>query len=97
MASMETKQSPRRYVFDEPAYYRIQVCGGPARSRVSRLGGMEIVAETIEQGSCLTTLFGELADQAALAGVLNQLYAMHLTVESVVRTRVDGNDASCGR
>ena len=88
---MGTALSARRYVFDEPACYRIRFCGGLERSRVWQLGGMEIVAETDEQGSRITTIFGELADQAALTGVLNQIYAMHLTVESVMRISVDGH------
>ena len=33
----------------------------------------------------VTTLLGELADQAALAGVLNTLYELHLPVLSVER------------
>ena len=33
----------------------------------------------------MTTLFGELSDQAALAGVLNTLYELHLPVFSVER------------
>jgi hypothetical protein len=32
----------------------------------------------------VTTLKGELGDQAALAGVLNTLYELHLTVLSVL-------------
>jgi hypothetical protein len=33
----------------------------------------------------VTTLFGDLPDQAALAGVLNTLYDLHLAVLSVER------------
>ena len=35
----------------------------------------------------MTTLVGELADQAALAGVLNTLFELHLPVLSVERLR----------
>jgi hypothetical protein len=36
----------------------------------------------------VTTLFGELSDQAALAGVFNTLYELHLSVLSVERLSV---------
>jgi len=36
----------------------------------------------------VTTLSGELGDQAALAGVLNMLYELHLTVLSVKRLEI---------
>jgi len=39
----------------------------------------------MEAGPPATTLSGELCDQAALAGVLNMLYELHLTVLSVKR------------
>ena len=35
---------------------------------------------TVEADPPVTTLDGELSDQAALAGVLNTLYELHLTV-----------------
>ena len=49
------------------------------------LGGMTISPDTVEVGPLVTTLEGELRDQAALAGVLNTLYELHLTVLSVKR------------
>ena len=41
-----------------------------------------------EAGPPVTTLLGELPDQAALAGVLNTLYEMHLPVLLVERVSV---------
>ena len=38
-----------------------------------------------KSGVPVTTLCGELPDQAALAGVLNQLYLLRVTVLSVTR------------
>jgi len=49
------------------------------------LGGMTISLVTVESDHPVTTLSGELVDQAALAGVLNMLYELHLTVLSVKR------------
>ena len=49
------------------------------------LGGMTISPHIVEAGPPVTTLEGELSDQAALAGVLNALYELHLTVLLVKR------------
>ena len=49
------------------------------------LGGMTISQATAEADPPITTLLGELSDQAALAGVLNAIYEMHLPVLSVKR------------
>jgi hypothetical protein len=51
---------------------------------------MQIVCQGKHQTCCslvpqATTWFGELSDQAALAGVLNTLYELHLPVLSVAR------------
>jgi hypothetical protein len=50
-----------------------------------RLEGMTITECSPEAESPVTTLLGELADQAALAGVFNTLYELHLPVLSVER------------
>ena len=71
--------------WDRPAAYRIDVRGRiPARWR-DRLEGMVITERSPEPGSPVTTLVGELADQVALAGVLNTLVELHLSVVSVER------------
>ena len=49
------------------------------------LGGMTISLDTGEADHPVTTLDGELSDQAALAGVLNTLYELHLPVILVKR------------
>ena len=48
-----------------------------------RLEGMTIQEGTQGRNNPITTLEGELIDQAALAGVLNTLYELHLLVLSV--------------
>ena len=50
-----------------------------------RLEGMTICQATLEGGSPVAILEGELSDQAALAGVLNTLYELHMPVISVKR------------
>jgi hypothetical protein len=46
---------------------------------------MTISVSEIGEDMVVTTLVGELPDQAALAGVLTKLYEMHLPVLSVMR------------
>ena len=53
------------------------------------LGGMAISPDTVEADRPVTTLCGELSDQAALAGVLNTLYELHLPVLLVKRLDID--------
>ena len=69
--------------FDSRVSYRIQVQGSINPSWSDRLQGMDISHATSESGLIVTTLTGELPDQTALAGVLNTLHGLHLSVLSV--------------
>ena len=71
--------------FAGPGKYRIEVQGhlGPEWSR--RLGAMKICARESGGEGELTILEGTVDDQAALAGILNSLYELHLPLISVVR------------
>ena len=69
--------------FDGPAIYRIRVCGQVPGRWSERLGEMAITSDTPGKGPAVTTLTGELADQASLSGVLLTLYELHLPVLSV--------------
>jgi hypothetical protein len=71
--------------FDNPATYQISVQGRIDPSWSDRLEGMAISLIPAESNPPVTTLVGELSDQAALAGVLNTLYELHLAVLSVKR------------
>jgi len=72
---------PRKPIpFDQPATYQISVQGRIDPTMSDHLGGMTISPVTMESGLPVTTLSGVLCDQAALAGVLNQLYELHLMV-----------------
>ena len=71
--------------FDQPATYQIRVQGQIDPSMSDLLGDMTISPDTLEVDPPVTILSGELDDQAALAGVLNALYEMHLTVLMVKR------------
>jgi len=59
---------------DQPAFYRITVLGRPDKELVFRLSDMKLQQIHNEQGQVLTILSGQLGDQAALIGVLVQLY-----------------------
>ena len=66
--------------FDRPATYQIRVQGRIDPNWASLLAGMTIRLITEEACPPVTTLEGELSDQAALLGVLNSLYELHLPV-----------------
>ena len=70
--------------FDRPATYQIRVQGRVDPDWSDRLAGMTIRLTAEKTSPPVTTLLGELGDQAALAGVLNTLYELHLPVLSVL-------------
>jgi hypothetical protein len=74
-----------RFAFDSPATYRIDVQGRIPARWCDRLEGMAITEGSSESEPTVTTLLGELSDQAALTGVLNTLYDLHLPVLAVER------------
>jgi hypothetical protein len=69
--------------FDGPATYRIRVRGRIPSRWYDRLEGMTITECLTGAGPPTTTLEGELADQPALAGLLDTLFLLHLSVVSV--------------
>jgi len=73
--------------FDRPATYQIRVQGKVDPDWSDRLAGMTIHLTAAEAGPPVTTLKGDLSDQAALAGVLNTLYELHLPVLLVKRLK----------
>jgi hypothetical protein len=81
--------SRKPFAFDCPGIYQISVQGQIDPTWSDRLENMKIGVVTLESGTRITTLQGELRDQTALSGVLNALYELHLTVLSVVRMDID--------
>jgi hypothetical protein len=65
---------------DSPVYYRIRVTGRILGDWSDRLEGMAVNQVESFKGILVTTLEGELADQAALTGVLNKLDELQLPV-----------------
>jgi hypothetical protein len=82
---MKATLPPSRTGFDRPATYRIGVQGRVPAGWRDRLEGMAISECSAEAECPTTTLVGELVDQVALAGVLNILIELHLSVVSVER------------
>jgi hypothetical protein len=71
---------------DKSAIYRIRVQGELSAGWSSRLADMADMRTRVERNkehACVTTLEGPVRDQAALSGVLNTLYELHLPVLSV--------------
>jgi hypothetical protein len=69
--------------FDGQARYQILVKGWIPSNWSDRMDGMSIRQEAADDGVRVTTLEGELADQAALTGIINTLYELHLPIISV--------------
>lgn len=78
------------FAFDRPSTYSIWVEGHIEPGWSDRLEGMCVQPSIGEDGTSVTLLQGELPDQAALFGLLNTLYQMHLVVVMVLR---DGKEA----
>ena len=68
---------------DSPATYRIRVKGYLDSSWSDRLGGLAITTTSQDDETVETTLYSQVVDQAALAGVLSALYNMQLPLLSV--------------
>ncbi len=80
---MTSRERRNEIVFGGPATYRIVVRGMVSESWSRRLGGLEVTTSSPEIGESLTTLRGRIRDQAALHGLLNTLYALHLPILEV--------------
>ena len=78
---MGTQQ--KRVRRDTPATYRIRIQGYLDESWSGQLSGMTISTAQSGDESPVTTLEGELVDQAALAGVLSTVYELGCPLLSV--------------
>jgi len=81
MSSPDTAQ----YAFDKAGTYRIRVQGWLDERWSNRLGGMTIETEQEAGREPMATLTGTIIDQAALAGVMDSLFNLGLTLVSVER------------
>ncbi len=80
------EQFGKNLKFEKPATYRIRVTGHIDDGLSDQLAGMIITRAFTAEKQPMTILVGRLMDQAALSGVLNEIYELHLpllTVESL--------------
>ena len=80
---MPKSESIKSFSFDRPGNYRIRVQGFLDESWSERLGGLHITTSKIGDQKPISVLIGRVQDQAELAGVLNTLYELHMTLLSV--------------
>jgi hypothetical protein len=69
--------------FSAPGYYRIEVKGHIPPDWSNRLGAMQLFYPSPKSNNEVTLLQGMVSDQAELAGILNSLYELHLSLLSV--------------
>ena len=74
---------------ETPATYRIRVQGHLDSTWSDKLGGMEATRIITKDETKETILVGHLPDQAALTGVLNALYGLHMPLLSVEKLDVN--------
>ena len=89
---MPRSRSFKGLKLETPSTYRIRVQGRLDETWTDRLGGMAITSTTTEEKLPVTLLVGPLIDQAALSGVLNTLYELHLPLLSVENLDEKGGD-----
>jgi hypothetical protein len=84
----------RKLSLDRSATYQIKVPGELDESWSDWVGEMTISVESEGEGPPVTTLTGHL-DQAALQGLLRQLYALGLPLVSVICLECGLEAGSC--
>ena len=84
-----TSKHNRGVDFTDPGTYRLRLQGRLDASWSGCLGGLTISTTGGEGTWEETLLVGRLPDQTALAGVLNTLYELHLSVLNVERISDD--------
>jgi hypothetical protein len=73
----------KHFNFKKPAVYKIVVGGEIDKVSSDNFSGMQVEVQKREGNIAFTSLVGEIRDQSALAGILNNLYEMQMTVISV--------------
>ena len=83
---------PRMYA---SVSYCIEIDGVLDSGWLGRLGGLTMTIEDADPNRPITQLCGQVADQAALLGILNALYNLRLPLLSVERRRhIPGQQAA---
>jgi len=79
---------------DESAVYRILVAGRLDARWSDRLAGAQLVTHEDPHRIATTELTGRVTDQAALMGILEQLYSLGLALLRVERVNANGDRVS---
>ena len=80
---MTEENKDLEYNFTRPAIYKIVAQGKIDYKLADRMLTLQVNVEKGEGQKYYSTLIGKIDDQAALSGILNTLYDMHITVISV--------------
>ena len=80
---MTEENKDLEYNFTRPAIYKIVTQGKIDDKLADRMLTLQVNVEKGEGQKYYSTLIGKINDQAALSGILNTLYDMHITVISV--------------
>jgi hypothetical protein len=83
--NMRERTSTTTLTIHAPAQYVIEVYGDLGPSWSDEMNGMFVERTRREDGMQITRLSGRLADQAALAGILNHLYLLRYPILLVER------------
>ena len=82
---------------DTPATYRINVRGYMPSDWSNHLGGLTITTAVQKNGEMVTTLSGQVRDQAALIGVIRALYDRRLPLVSIECLECEVEDSGNGK
>lgn len=80
---MTAKNKILEYNFTKPAIYKIVVQGKIDDKLSESILDLQVNVEKGAGQKYFSTLIGKINDQAALSGILNTMYNMHITVISV--------------
>jgi hypothetical protein len=76
-------REPRRIRLDQPAIYQIEVQGQLDPQWSAHFGGMDFSTDRDDSGLFMTRLYGKVADQASLHGMLNHIRDLGLPLLTV--------------
>ena len=78
---MTKVEDRKNFPFERPGKYRIRVMGILEDRWSERLGSFRITTASLkDQERSVTDMVGSVRDQAELAGILETLYNLHLTI-----------------
>jgi hypothetical protein len=89
---MPKTKTEKQFSFESSGAYLIRIQGYLGTDWDEKLSGMRVTTSGGDKKSTISTLVGGIRDQAELAGILNTLYELHLTILSVEFLGVEEQD-----